>query len=80
MNRGSTSTPPKGCTATVARISKHSSLLLEGDVPIGSLSSCISSPLSGSSVQVAVRVRPISEQEKKHGALPVITASTADKV
>jgi hypothetical protein len=27
-----------------------------------------------------VLVRPISEQEKKHGALPVITASTADKV
>lgn len=80
MNRGSVSTPPKGCTSTVARISKNASLLLEGDVPTGSLPSCISSPLNGSSVQVAVRVRPISEQEKKHGALPVITASTADKV
>lgn len=81
MNRSSVSTPPKGCPSNVTRISKNSSQLLDGDTSTGSFSSCLlSSPLGGSSVQVAVRVRPISEQEKKHGTLPVITASTADKV
>lgn len=80
MNRGVMSTPPKGGSSSFARLSKSSSsLLLDGDTSTASTSSCLYSPSSGSSVQVAVRVRPISEQEKKHGTLPVITASTADK-
>jgi hypothetical protein len=32
-----------------------------------------------SSVQVVVRLRPLNEKEKKHGTLPVISASTNDK-
>lgn len=32
-----------------------------------------------SSVQVVVRLRPMNEKEKKHGTLPVVTASTQDK-
>ena len=31
------------------------------------------------SVQVVVRLRPLNEREKKHGTLPVISASTSDK-
>ena len=34
---------------------------------------------SSSTVQVVVRLRPLNEREKKHGTLPVITASTNDK-
>lgn len=32
-----------------------------------------------SSVQVVVRLRPLNDREKKHGTLPVISASTNDK-
>jgi kinesin family protein 11 len=32
-----------------------------------------------SSVQVVVRLRPLNEKEKKHGTLPVVSASTSDK-
>jgi len=35
--------------------------------------------MASSSVQVAVRLRPINDKEKKHGTLPVVTASTAEK-
>uniref|UniRef100_A0A7S4K938 Kinesin motor domain-containing protein n=1 Tax=Odontella aurita TaxID=265563 RepID=A0A7S4K938_9STRA len=38
-----------------------------------------SSKIGSSSIQVAVRLRPMNEKEKKHGTLPVVTASTADK-
>ena len=34
---------------------------------------------AASSVQVVVRLRPLNEQEKKHGTLPVVSASTADR-
>ena len=37
------------------------------------------SPVATSSVQVVVRVRPLNEREKKHGTLPVVSASTADR-
>ena len=37
------------------------------------------SPTNASSVQVVVRLRPLNEKEKKHGTLPVISASTNDK-
>eukprot|EP00537_Pseudo-nitzschia_pungens_P004148 CAMPEP_0172374798 /NCGR_PEP_ID=MMETSP1060-20121228/57647_1 /TAXON_ID=37318 /ORGANISM="Pseudo-nitzschia pungens, Strain cf. cingulata" /LENGTH=104 /DNA_ID=CAMNT_0013101621 /DNA_START=197 /DNA_END=508 /DNA_ORIENTATION=+ len=37
------------------------------------------SPAATSSVQVVVRVRPLNEREKKHGTLPVVSASTSDK-
>eukprot|EP00536_Pseudo-nitzschia_multiseries_P010966 jgi/Psemu1/204674/e_gw1.354.47.1 len=37
------------------------------------------SPTATSSVQVVVRVRPLNEREKKHGTLPVVSASTSDK-
>ncbi len=37
------------------------------------------SPSATASVQVVVRVRPLNEREKKHGTLPVISASTSDK-
>ena len=37
------------------------------------------SPSATSSVQVVVRVRPLNDREKKHGTLPVISASTSDK-
>lgn len=30
-------------------------------------------------VQVVVRLRPLNDREKKHGTLPVISASTNDK-
>ena len=32
-----------------------------------------------SSVQVVVRLRPMNSVEKKHGTLPVVTASTQDR-
>jgi len=35
--------------------------------------------MSSNSVQVVVRLRPLNEREKKHGTLPVISASTNDK-
>lgn len=38
-----------------------------------------SSPRNTASVQVVVRLRPLNEREKKHGTLPVVSASTADK-
>ena len=38
-----------------------------------------SSASNSSTVQVVVRLRPLNEREKKHGTLPVITASTNDK-
>lgn len=44
-----------------------------------SLHSPPNSPSSTSSVQVVVRLRPLNEKEKKHGTLPVVSASTADK-
>ena len=44
-----------------------------------SSSSSSSSGGSKSTVQVVVRLRPLNEKEKKHGTLPVITASTNDK-
>jgi Kinesin motor domain len=34
---------------------------------------------SSSSVQVVVRLRPLNDKEKKHGTLPVVSASTNDK-
>ena len=37
------------------------------------------SPAATASVQVVVRLRPLNEREKKHGTLPVISASTSDK-
>jgi hypothetical protein len=37
------------------------------------------SPSSTSSVQVVVRLRPLNDKERKHGTLPVVSASTADK-
>ena len=37
------------------------------------------SPVATASVQVVVRLRPLNEREKKHGTLPVISASTSDK-
>jgi hypothetical protein len=44
-----------------------------------SSSSLSSSSSTTSSVQVVVRLRPLNEKEKKHGTLPVVSASTADK-
>jgi len=41
--------------------------------------SLLSASSSQSSVQVVVRLRPFNEREKKHGTLPVVTASTNDK-
>jgi kinesin family protein 11 len=35
--------------------------------------------MAASGVQVVVRLRPLNEREKKHGTLPVISASTNDK-
>lgn len=35
--------------------------------------------MTSSGVQVVVRLRPLNEREKKHGTLPVISASTNDK-
>ena len=35
--------------------------------------------MSHSSVQVVVRLRPMNDNEKKHGTLPVIKAKTQDK-
>lgn len=35
--------------------------------------------MSSSGVQVVVRLRPLNDREKKHGTLPVISASTKDK-
>jgi len=32
-----------------------------------------------SAIQVVVRLRPINEKEKRHGTVPVVTASTSDK-
>ena len=37
------------------------------------------SPSATASVQVVIRVRPLNNREKKHGTLPVISASTSDK-
>ena len=37
------------------------------------------SPKATTSVQVVVRLRPLNEREKKHGTLPVVSASTADR-
>ena len=37
------------------------------------------SPSATASVQVVVRVRPLNDREKKHGTLPVISASTSDR-
>lgn len=37
------------------------------------------SPRASASVQVVVRLRPLNTKEKKHGTLPVVSASTADK-
>jgi len=37
------------------------------------------SPQKSSSIQVVVRLRPMNEKEKKHGTLPVVSASTKDK-
>lgn len=37
------------------------------------------SPKATASVQVVVRLRPLNDREKKHGTLPVISASTSDK-
>ena len=37
------------------------------------------SPAATASVQVVVRVRPLNDREKKHGTLPVVSASTSDK-
>ncbi|CAJ1934033.1 unnamed protein product [Cylindrotheca closterium] len=37
------------------------------------------SPRSTASVQVVIRLRPLNDREKKHGTLPVVSASTADK-
>jgi hypothetical protein len=37
------------------------------------------SPTALASVQVVVRLRPLNGKEKKHGTLPVVSASTADK-
>lgn len=37
------------------------------------------SPRRTSSVQVVVRLRPLNDKEKKHGTLPVVSASTSDK-
>lgn len=37
------------------------------------------SPHSTASVQVVVRLRPLNAREKKHGTLPVVSASTGDK-
>ncbi len=34
---------------------------------------------SSSSIQVVVRLRPMNENEKKHGTLPVIKAKTQEK-
>lgn len=39
----------------------------------------VTSPRSTSSIQVVVRLRPMNESEKKHGTLPVVTASTQDR-
>ena len=35
--------------------------------------------MSNSGVQVVVRLRPLNDREKKHGTLPVVSASTNDK-
>ena len=35
--------------------------------------------MNSSNVQVVVRLRPLNSKEKKHGTLPVVSASTADK-
>ena len=37
------------------------------------------SPTAAASVQVVVRLRPLNEKEKKHGTLPVVSASTNEK-
>lgn len=37
------------------------------------------SPTASASVQVVVRLRPLNEKEKKHGTLPVVSASTSEK-
>ena len=34
---------------------------------------------SGSAIQVVVRLRPMNENEKKHGTLPVVTAKTKER-
>jgi kinesin family protein 11 len=36
-------------------------------------------PDAMASVQVVVRLRPMNDNEKKHGTLPVVTGSTRDK-
>lgn len=38
-----------------------------------------SSSAAAAAVQVVVRLRPMNETEKKHGTLPVVTASTQDR-
>lgn len=37
------------------------------------------SSTSAASVQVVVRLRPLNEREKRHGTLPVVSASTVDR-
>ena len=34
---------------------------------------------SSSAIQVVARLRPMNEKEKKHGTVPVVTASTSDR-
>jgi len=37
------------------------------------------SPTATASVQVVIRLRPLNDKEKKHGTLPVVSASTNEK-
>ena len=37
------------------------------------------SPRNTASVQVVVRLRPLNDREKRHGTLPVVSASTNEK-
>jgi hypothetical protein len=50
-----------------------------GSMKVTSTSTPPRAASSSSSVQVIIRLRPLNEREKKHGTLPVVSASTLDK-